>query len=278
MHHGEALGKDGFWIVLTITGSGPAATSSVSPRSREPECVLAWRLAVKRSSERITLLDAHAGSSVTLDGSKVAESHPQRASCVTAKTAVTSAARQPEPRMSTFEPPDLTNGSLRVPRWATACGCATACNKVSRSALTIGGGPLCRKKCQYCGYDVALRRRASNHEERAIMKLLEDELGSDRHTVVFLSPLRAQAQRHDLPSGESVFALGRACVLALEAWQERAGRFVREWLDVVGEAEALSSLAGLARGLDRMRALLRSPRFGQYHSPRSGGSGRGDDQ
>ena len=29
------------------------------------------------------------------------------------------------------------------------------------------------------------------------------------------------------------------CVLALEAWQERAGRFVREWLDVVGEAEAL---------------------------------------
>jgi hypothetical protein len=35
------------------------------------------------------------------------------------------------------------------------------------------------------------------------------------------------------------------CVLALEAWQERAGRFVREWLDVVGEAEALSSLAGL---------------------------------
>ena len=36
------------------------------------------------------------------------------------------------------------------------------------------------------------------------------------------------------------------CVLALEAWQERAGRFVREWLEVVGEAEALSSLAGLA--------------------------------
>lgn len=36
------------------------------------------------------------------------------------------------------------------------------------------------------------------------------------------------------------------CVLALEAWQERAGRYVREWLDVVGEAEALSSLAGLA--------------------------------
>ena len=36
------------------------------------------------------------------------------------------------------------------------------------------------------------------------------------------------------------------CVLALEAWQESAGRFVREWLDVVGEAEALSSLAGLA--------------------------------
>jgi hypothetical protein len=36
------------------------------------------------------------------------------------------------------------------------------------------------------------------------------------------------------------------CVLALEAWQETAGRFVREWLDVVGEAEALSSLAGLA--------------------------------
>jgi len=36
------------------------------------------------------------------------------------------------------------------------------------------------------------------------------------------------------------------CVLALEAWQERAGRFVREWLDVVGEAEAWSSLAGLA--------------------------------
>jgi hypothetical protein len=36
------------------------------------------------------------------------------------------------------------------------------------------------------------------------------------------------------------------CVLALEAWQESAGRYVREWLDVVGEAEALSSLAGLA--------------------------------
>ena len=35
------------------------------------------------------------------------------------------------------------------------------------------------------------------------------------------------------------------CVLALEAWQESAGRYVREWLDVVGEAEALSSLAGL---------------------------------
>ncbi len=36
------------------------------------------------------------------------------------------------------------------------------------------------------------------------------------------------------------------CVLALEAWQESAGRYVREWLDVVGEAEALSSLAALA--------------------------------
>jgi hypothetical protein len=36
------------------------------------------------------------------------------------------------------------------------------------------------------------------------------------------------------------------CVLALEAWQESAGRQVRNWLDVVGEAEALSSLAGLA--------------------------------
>jgi MutS domain V len=36
------------------------------------------------------------------------------------------------------------------------------------------------------------------------------------------------------------------CVLALEAWQESAGRYVREWLDVVGEAEALSSLSGLA--------------------------------
>ena len=36
------------------------------------------------------------------------------------------------------------------------------------------------------------------------------------------------------------------CVLSLEAWQESAGRHVREWLDVVGEAEALSSLAGLA--------------------------------
>jgi len=35
------------------------------------------------------------------------------------------------------------------------------------------------------------------------------------------------------------------CVLALEAWQESAGRHVREWLDVVGEMEALSSLAGL---------------------------------
>ncbi|HEY2407205.1 MAG TPA: MutS family DNA mismatch repair protein [Polyangiaceae bacterium] len=36
------------------------------------------------------------------------------------------------------------------------------------------------------------------------------------------------------------------CVLALEAWQASAGRHVREWLDVVGEVEALSSLAGLA--------------------------------
>jgi len=36
------------------------------------------------------------------------------------------------------------------------------------------------------------------------------------------------------------------CVLALEAWQRSVGRFVREWLDVVGEAEALSSLACLA--------------------------------
>lgn len=36
------------------------------------------------------------------------------------------------------------------------------------------------------------------------------------------------------------------CTLALEAWQESAGRYVRGWLDVVGEMEALSSFAGLA--------------------------------
>jgi len=37
------------------------------------------------------------------------------------------------------------------------------------------------------------------------------------------------------------------CVLALERWQERAGRRVRAWLDAIGEFEALASLAGFAR-------------------------------
>jgi len=36
------------------------------------------------------------------------------------------------------------------------------------------------------------------------------------------------------------------CTLALERWQERAGRAVRGWFQVLGELEALSSLAGLA--------------------------------
>jgi hypothetical protein len=36
------------------------------------------------------------------------------------------------------------------------------------------------------------------------------------------------------------------CVLALEAWRERAGRNVRRWLEVIGEVEGLASLAGFA--------------------------------
>jgi hypothetical protein len=36
------------------------------------------------------------------------------------------------------------------------------------------------------------------------------------------------------------------CVLALEAWRKRAGKSVRRWLEVIGEVEALASLAGFA--------------------------------
>jgi hypothetical protein len=36
------------------------------------------------------------------------------------------------------------------------------------------------------------------------------------------------------------------CVLGLEAWQARAGRFVRRWFQAIGDLEALSSFAGLA--------------------------------
>jgi len=36
------------------------------------------------------------------------------------------------------------------------------------------------------------------------------------------------------------------CVLALETWRKRAGGHVRRWLEVIGEIEALSSLAGFA--------------------------------
>jgi DNA mismatch repair ATPase MutS len=36
------------------------------------------------------------------------------------------------------------------------------------------------------------------------------------------------------------------CVLALEGWRRRAGRHVRRWLEVIGEIEALSSLAAFA--------------------------------
>jgi hypothetical protein len=36
------------------------------------------------------------------------------------------------------------------------------------------------------------------------------------------------------------------CVLALEAWRKRTGKSVRRWLEVIGEMEALASLAGFA--------------------------------
>jgi hypothetical protein len=36
------------------------------------------------------------------------------------------------------------------------------------------------------------------------------------------------------------------CVLALETWRKRAGKHVRRWLEVIGEVEALASLAGYA--------------------------------
>ena len=36
------------------------------------------------------------------------------------------------------------------------------------------------------------------------------------------------------------------CVMALETWRKRAGKNVRRWLEVIGEVEALSSLAGFA--------------------------------
>jgi MutS domain V len=36
------------------------------------------------------------------------------------------------------------------------------------------------------------------------------------------------------------------CILALEAWQKRAGKNARQWLDVIGEVEALASLGGFA--------------------------------
>jgi len=36
------------------------------------------------------------------------------------------------------------------------------------------------------------------------------------------------------------------CILALEAWQKRAGKNARRWLEVIGEVEALASLGGFA--------------------------------
>jgi hypothetical protein len=36
------------------------------------------------------------------------------------------------------------------------------------------------------------------------------------------------------------------CVIALEGWRRRAGKHVRRWLEVIGEFEALASLAGFA--------------------------------
>jgi hypothetical protein len=36
------------------------------------------------------------------------------------------------------------------------------------------------------------------------------------------------------------------CVMALETWRKRAGKSVRRWLEVIGEVEALASLAGFA--------------------------------
>jgi hypothetical protein len=36
------------------------------------------------------------------------------------------------------------------------------------------------------------------------------------------------------------------CILALEAWQKRAGKNARRWLEIIGEVEGLSSLGGFA--------------------------------
>jgi DNA mismatch repair ATPase MutS len=84
--------------------------------------------------------------------------------------------------------------------------------------------------------DAQARLKASGHTPSQEMRRFERAVG--------YFELKHNGMIH--PFVDTLLMWDVHCVLALEAWQLSAGRHVREWLEVVGEFEAWSSLAGFA--------------------------------
>ena len=164
------------------------------------------------------------------------------------------------------------------------------------SALSIGRGPLIGVLVLELLVGLAVRGKVTRIA--AIVSAREAGVASYADMLAILerekfeSPLLVELQAHLRASGASATAemrsLGRIlgflearnneiwrffigpaflwdlnCVILLERWRERAGKRARDWFVVLGEIEALASLAGYAfeRKDDTMPELCDAPTF-----------------
>ncbi len=103
------------------------------------------------------------------------------------------------------------------------------------------------------GYAAALDLLAGARLEAPLLRQLQADLAVEGRTAPEWLRRLNRLTGLVIPRGSLAYPVIQAVTLwdvhllaALERWQEEAGSRVRRWLDVLGEAEALGALAGLA--------------------------------
>jgi predicted ATPase len=134
-----------------------------------------------------------------------------------------------------------------VAQWAYGFGLLPKIEPIA-AAVSSREGALARyrsmlEEIERQSFDAPLLRSLKDDVARGEARPASAEVRSLSTIVGFLDARRNEAFRFFIGP---LLLWDAHCVVALETWRRRAGKNVRRWLEVIGEFEALASLAGFA--------------------------------